>query len=175
MEEAPAFAICEFSRRCIGVQWRSMRKGDRIAAFVEGLEAGADPGLSRCYTGYFVCFNAGRYYEAHDVLEHLWLECRDENHAYYKGLIQIAGGFVHLQKQQLRPAHPKDGARLRPAVRLFRLGAANLAPYCPIHLRFDVESLCRLAQGLADEIIASEFMRNPWRPDRLPQLRLLPP
>jgi hypothetical protein len=31
------------------------------------------------------------------VLEHLWLDCRDSNHLYFKGLIQIAGAFVHLK------------------------------------------------------------------------------
>jgi predicted metal-dependent hydrolase len=28
------------------------------------------------YWGYFRTFNEGRFYEAHDVLEDLWLECR---------------------------------------------------------------------------------------------------
>ena len=49
-----------------------MKKGEKIQAFVESLGAGSahDP----CYEGYFVCFNEQKYYEAHDVLEHLWLK-----------------------------------------------------------------------------------------------------
>jgi predicted metal-dependent hydrolase len=84
-----------------------------------------------CYVGFFRCWNEQRYYEAHDVLEHLWLRTTTDDARYFKGLIQAAGGFVHLQKQYLRPTHPKDGRRLYPAVRLFRLAENNLAPYAP--------------------------------------------
>ena len=42
-----------------------------VAAF--GRRSCARAGIP-CYQGYFrCCFNEGRYYEAHDVLEHLWL------------------------------------------------------------------------------------------------------
>ncbi len=150
-----------------------MSKSDRIAAFVQGLGADSNLPLDPCYQGYFRCFNEARYYEAHDVLEHLWLQGRDGNYAYFKGLIQIAGAFVHLQKQFLRPDHPKDGARLRPAVRLFRLGLGNLESYRPFHMQFDVESLCQLAEQLAREISASDFSINPWNPMQPPQLALM--
>src|SRR5436190_4021583 len=106
-----------------------MKKNVRISAFVQQL--GTDPtlALDPRYTGYFACFNAQQYYEAHDVLEDLWLGDRGPDHLFYKGLIQFAGAFVHLQKQAARPHHPKDGHRLRPAVRLFQLATKNLAPY----------------------------------------------
>src|SRR5213082_2572941 len=111
----------------------TMKKADRITQFVEQLGPSSSPSgtaLDPHYLGFFTCFNEQRYYEAHDVLEHVWLQCRgDENHAYFKGLIQIAGAFVHLQKQFLRPLHPKDGRRLRPAVRLFQLGMKNIEPF----------------------------------------------
>lgn len=151
-----------------------MKKSERISAFVAQL--GADPklALDPCYQGYFTCFNARQYYEAHDVLEHLWLECRDENHLFFKGLIQVAGAFVHLQKQFLRPDHPKDGRRLHPAVRLFRLGMRNIHPYGPVYLQLDVAALCELCERMVDEITGSDFQRNPWHPDRAPQLHLLP-
>ena len=55
--------------------------------------------LDAHYLGYFACFNRGWFYEAHDVLEELWLANRTgPNYAFYKGLIQLAGAFVHLQK-----------------------------------------------------------------------------
>ncbi|HEV7404208.1 MAG TPA: DUF309 domain-containing protein [Chthoniobacteraceae bacterium] len=152
-----------------------MKKNERITAFVQGLDLdpreGGD-GMDAHYTGYFACFNAGQYYEAHDVLEHLWLRGCGEEHAFYKGLIQIAGAFVHLRKQYLRPEHPKDGKRLRPAVRLFELGERNVAPYGPRHLGLDVAALLALCRATAGEIIISEFTRNPWHPDRRPQLTL---
>lgn len=57
------------------------------------------------YWGYFKTFNEGRFYEAHDVLEDLWLECRATPlDTFYKSLIQLAGAFVHLQKSKQRPA-----------------------------------------------------------------------
>ena len=151
-----------------------MNKHDRMTQFVA--ELGADPALALhpCYQGYFRCFNEGRYYEAHDVLEHLWLGARgDPNWHYYKGLIQIAGAFVHLQKQYLRPDHAKDGKRLRPACRLFALGLANLLPYGSRHLELDLSALERLCAEYVAAIAASDFTANPWSPERAPQLTLL--
>ncbi len=151
-----------------------MKKSERIAALVE--ELGADPAraLDPRYQGFFTGFNAGQYYEAHDVLEDLWLERRDENYRFFKGLIQVAGAFVHLQKQYLYPSHPKHGRRLRPAVRLFQLAAANLDGYAPRHLQLDVEVVLALGAQQTAEVVASDFQRNPWHPERLPQLHLLP-
>lgn len=152
-----------------------MNKHTRMTDFVASL--GADPSLALhpCYQGYFRCFNEGRYYEAHDVLEHLWLGPRDANWAFYKGLIQIAGAFVHLQKQYLRPQHPKDGRRLRPACRLFALGLANLLPYGSRHLALDLSDLERLCAQYVAAIAASDFQRNPWSPEHAPQLALQAP
>lgn len=146
------------------------KKAARIAAYVRslGLEGGNfDP----CYLGYFGCFNAGEYYEAHDVLEHLWLQSRDENYGFYKGLIQLAGAFVHLQKQRARPDHPKDGRRMWPAVRLFRLAEKNLHPYRPVHLGLDLEVVIAMMNDYVDWILASEYTVNPWQPDQAPVLR----
>lgn len=150
-----------------------MKKSDRISSFVAELSEGENSTLDPCYTGYFTCFNAQQYYEAHDVLEHLWLQTEGENYPFFKGLIQFAGGYVHLQKQYLRPDHPKDGRRLRPAVRLFRLALTNLQPFRPVRWQLDVERLCERCDALIHEIEASEFQRNPWHPDRPPSLQLI--
>ncbi|MDP9292451.1 MAG: DUF309 domain-containing protein [Verrucomicrobiota bacterium] len=147
-------------------------KAERMSAFVDELGAGEGTALHACYAGFFKCFNEQRYYEAHDVLEHLWLKGRDENYAYFKGLIQIAGAFVHLQKQFLRPEHPKDGRRLRPAARLFRLGMKNIDGYRPRHLQCDVDALYEMCEERVEKIVASDFQVNPWRPDRAPVISL---
>ena len=153
-----------------------MSKHARMEAFVAGL--GGDPALAThpCYQGYFQCFNDARYYEAHDVLEHLWLRGgrADPEHAFYKGLIQVAGAFVHLQKQHARPGHAKDGRRLRPAVRLFALATANLTPYGPRHLDLDVDAVLALCAAQVAAIVASDFTRNPWSPQTAPHLGLEP-
>ncbi|HEY5752333.1 MAG TPA: DUF309 domain-containing protein [Chthoniobacterales bacterium] len=149
-----------------------MKKTDRISEFVKDLAPGATSEFDRCYLGYFACFNRGEYYEAHDVLEHLWLKSRDEHHRFFKGLIQIAGAFVHLQKQYRRPDHPTDGRRLYPAVRLFALGMENLAPYRPRYLRLDLDNLFRLCERQTQAILASDYSRNPWCPEAAPRLEL---
>ncbi|MCE9506837.1 MAG: DUF309 domain-containing protein [Alphaproteobacteria bacterium] len=56
------------------------------------------------YTGFFACFNRQEYFEAHEVLEGLWLECKDGRRDFYKGLIQVAAVFVKLQQGKLEPA-----------------------------------------------------------------------
>ncbi len=60
---------------------------------------------TRDYTEYRACFNSGRYYDAHDALEPLWLRVRDRQEGpFLKGLIQLAGAFVHVQRGRLSPA-----------------------------------------------------------------------
>ena len=110
-----------------GTAWRIKGKGRGrglshknpiIAQRIAGFEGRAwDPH----YLGYFDCFNQGRYYEAHDVLEAIWLPSRKgpKDH-FYKGMIQLAGAFVHFQKSRMRPA----GA-------LLRLARENLIRYAP--------------------------------------------
>ena len=149
-----------------------MKKSDRIRELVQQLAPASDPALDPRYTGFFACFNIQEYYEAHDVLEDLWLQEKGENHAYFKGLIQLAGAFVHLQKQARRPDHPKDGRRLRPAVRLFHLAIRNLTDFQPAHLRFDVARAIDLASEHAKVIEASDFTLNPWDPAHAPRLEL---
>jgi hypothetical protein len=147
-----------------------MKKGERIQAYVESLNTGSkhDP----CYEGYIVCFNEQKYYEAHDVLEHLWLGERGSANRFFKGLIQLAGAFVHLQKQYLRPEHSTDGRRLRPAWRLFKLARTNLEPFVPTFLDLDVQSVLNLCSKNMAAIEGAEFMRNPWSPDAAPTLSL---
>jgi len=160
-----------------------MTKGERISRFVEELEAGMEPARPRaaasdeiaqhpCYRGFFRCWNEQRYYEAHDVLEHLWLSTKSEDWSYFKGLIQAAGGFVHLQKHFEHPEHPKHGRRLGPAVRLFALAERNLEPFGATRHGFDVDGLRALMARTAREIVDSQFMRNPWSPEHAPTLAL---
>ena len=147
-----------------------MKKGQKIEAFVESLSTGSthDPR----YEGYFICFNKQDYYEAHDVLEHLWPKDRGPSHQFFKGLIQLAGAFVHLQKQYQRPEHPTDGRRLRPAWRLFKLAQTNLEPYLPAFLDLDVRSVLELCSSNMQAIEGTDFKSNPWNPMAAPVLTL---
>jgi predicted metal-dependent hydrolase len=138
----------------------STHKSPKIAALLAGI---ADDGVhARHYLGYFACFNRQLYYEAHDVLEELWLPLRGTPQArYYQGLIQLAGGFVLLQKN-----------RIAPAGRLFGLALANFEPYPAHHAGIDLDAVRELCRSQRKAILDSGETINPWSPDRAPQLEL---
>jgi predicted metal-dependent hydrolase len=156
-----------------------MNKGERISRFVaEVIGDDIDPeriGVAShpYYHAYFQCWNDQRYYEAHDVLEQLWLNKDSEDDNFFKGLIQAAGAFVHLQKNFEHPTHAKHSRRLAPAVRLFRLAEKNLSRFAPQHHGLDVAALCQLLRAYADQIIASDSKTNPWSPETAPKLELM--
>ena len=143
--------------------------GDEATEAIRG-RTSFDP----CYLGYFTCFNSQRYYEAHDVLEHLWLKDgrAAPNYAFYKGLIQLAGAFVHLKLQRAHPDHPKHGKRLAPARRLFLRAGENLMPYGPRHRGLDVEIPISLARGYAERLKTAPEI-NPWSSEAAPLLQVL--
>ena len=155
-----------------------MNKGERISRFVaEVVVEDVDPDQRDIvkhpfYRAFFHCWNEKRYYEAHDVLEQLWLKTKSPDADYFKGLIQAAGAFVHLQKRFKYPLHAKHSRRLSPAVRLFRLAERNLSGFAPRHHGLDVAAFCELLRAYADAIIASDYTSNPWSPTNAPKLRL---
>jgi predicted metal-dependent hydrolase len=133
-------------------------KTPKIEALLEGLAS--DPLYDRHYLGYFRCFNLQLYYDAHDVLEALWLPVRGTPQArYYQGLIQVAGGFVHLQKN-----------RLGPATRLFALALANFESYPAHHAGIDLDAVRALCRRMRAAILDSGETVNPWSPETAPQL-----
>jgi uncharacterized protein len=157
-----------------------MNKGERISRFLRELGQ-EDVDLKTLprdqhpfYHTFFHCWNERRYYEAHDVLEQLWLKTNSRDANYFKGLIQAAGAFVHLQKHFEQPAHPKHGRRLQPAVRLFQLAEKNLAAYAPVCHSLDVAALLGLLRTEREKIVQSDFRMNPWSPEHAPKLKLLP-
>lgn len=156
-----------------------MSKGERISQLLAELTGDAvvadrtDVRSHPFYRAFFHCWNERRYYEAHDVLEQLWLKTKSPDVDYFKGLIQAAGAFVHLQKQFEHPAHAKHRRRLLPAVRLFQLAEKNLSMFGPRHCGLDVAALCQLLRTYADEIVASDYKTNPWSPETAPKLELM--
>jgi predicted metal-dependent hydrolase len=122
----------------------------------------AGDGVDPRYAGYFILFNRQEFYEAHDVLEDLWLADKlGPSGNFYKGLIQLAGAFVHLQKQ-----------RLRPAAALFKLAKANLDPYLPIHERLDLAAVAALINRWLGALEQGHFHVNPLTADNAPHLQL---
>lgn len=131
-------------------------KSPKIAALIAGCDASGAPAH---YAGYFKCFDAGLYYEAHDVLEELWLGSRAGDYFFYKGLIQLAGAFVHLQKN-----------RLRPADKLFQLAHRNLKPFRPTHAGLHVDGVLSLIQVHQTFLSETRYNTNPLNHLETPML-----
>jgi len=153
----------------------SMNKRERISDFLRSLEPASPEAPSQdYYAAFFQLWNAQKYYEAHDVLEQLWLvEKNAELARFYQALIQAAGAFVHLQKNFQKPSHPKHGRRLRPATRLFELALRNLEG---LPNEFHVLNLVQFRKILLryrDAIIAADFKKNPWSPEAAPRVALV--
>src|SRR5215210_6303020 len=138
------------------------KKSAKVAALIDQCR-GKD--LPAHYLGYFECFNRQLFYEAHDVLEELWLAegKHGANYGFYKGLIQFAGAFVHLQKD-----------RLRPAAALFRLCQTYLHRYPGKHQGLSVTNIMARADEWIDELERSDFRDNPLPGKPPPQLALIP-
>jgi hypothetical protein len=132
-------------------------KSARIAVMIESLQGRE---LDARYLGYFECFNRQLFYEAHDVLEDLWLPDRNgRNGNFYKGLIQLAGAFVHLQKN-----------RLRPSAALFKLAQTNLEQYPDRHERLNLAAVQLLIMGWLTQLERGGFSINPLTAKNVPQL-----
>jgi len=157
-----------------------MNKGERISRLVAELPVEeVDPNQTDLtqhpfYRAFFQCWNEQRYYEAHDVLEQLWLRTNSADADFFKGLIQAAGAFVHLQKRFEHPLHAKHSKRLAPAVRLFQLAQKNLSRFAPRHHGLDVGALCQLLRAYANQIVRVDYKANPWSPETAPRLELSP-
>jgi uncharacterized protein len=157
-----------------------MNKGERISRLVAEFAAEevdpnqADIAQHPFYRAFFQCWNEQRYYEAHDVLEQLWLKTDSADADFFKGLIQAAGAFVHLRKRFEHPLHAKHSRRLPPAVRLFQLAEKNLSRFAPRHHGLDVAALCQLLRAYANQIVQVDYMANPWSPETAPRLELSP-
>jgi predicted metal-dependent hydrolase len=136
------------------------KKSGAIAAIIDQFRGQE---MDEHYLGYFECFNRQLYFEAHDVLEELWLSDRTgPNYSFHKGMIQLAGAFVHLQKN-----------RLRPAAALFKLAGANLEKYPAVHEKLAVAEVLELIQSWLLKLEAGGFETNPLSPGKEPVLKLL--
>ena len=135
------------------------KKNERVARLITSCEG---KGLDAHYLAFFECFNQGLFFEAHEVLEHLWLAGRGgANHAFYKGLIQLAGAFVHLQRN--RPG---------PAAALFRLAEGNLRKYPESYEHLEMSKPLGLIALWLAQLERRQPLENLWPSKSPPELRL---
>jgi hypothetical protein len=143
-----------------------MKKTEKIQNFAASWSDQSKlTGLDERYLGFFDLFNQQKYYESHDVLEDLWLEQGKigKNFGFYKGLIQLAGAFVHLQK-----------GRLRPAGALFRLSRSYLSQYPQFHESVQLEAVFGV-MARWEEALADAPNVNPITKLEAPSLELIHP
>ena len=115
------------------------------------IQPNATSDLDPRYLGFFDCFNRQLFFEAHEVLEELWLAERGKSKGlFYKGLIQLAGAFVHVQKE-----------RWQPAMALFELARKNLLLYAPGCEGLDIAPVVELI-GEWVELLKPQF-KSPRR------------
>jgi uncharacterized protein len=94
-------------------------------------------------------FNAGEFFKAHEAWEELWLRAPAKEKAFLQGIIQIAAGFHHYRRGNLR------GSRS-----LLSAGVAKLGRYPAIHWEVDV---ARLASEAQTWIAAAGEEADRWR------------
>lgn len=85
------------------------------------------PERDAAIAGFEVAFGAGRFFDAHEILERYWVSYRGPDRDFYRGLIQAAVALHHARSGNSTGA-TSVAARAR----------ANLAPYAPMHAGVDV-------------------------------------
>jgi len=81
-------------------------------------------------TEFVLLFNERHFFEAHEVLENLWLESHGDDRTFYKGLIQLAVAFAHLQRRNFR------GGK-----QVYLRAIGFLSPYAPVYQDINLSRL----------------------------------
>jgi sugar phosphate isomerase/epimerase len=87
-------------------------------------------------------FNAGRYYEAHEEIEHEWHAERRPIRLLYQGILQIGVGLHHAR-----------GGNHRGAVLLLTDGIAKVSQFLPACQGVPTAVLAQAAQACLDQVI----------------------
>jgi hypothetical protein len=75
-------------------------------------------------------FDAGSYFEAHEILESFWVAYRGDDRDFYKGLIQAAVALHHA-----RGGNAAGAGSVAARARVY------LEPYAPRHGEVDVDAI----------------------------------
>lgn len=103
------------------------------------VSASSAPVFDMRYLKFFDFFNHQQYFEAHDVLEELWLVTTGAKRDFYKGLIQTAVALLKLQQ-----------GKPQPAVRLADRAASHLENYLPTCDGVDVRTVLILLEAVRE-------------------------
>ena len=101
-------------------------------------------------------FNSGRYHDAHEAFERLWMSTTGPDSDFYKGLIQASIAMHHKEDGNL------DGAR-----KLYSGHRRLLAAYLPHHRGLDVADLLDEMQRALRPVLRSEPADPALAPPRM--------
>ncbi len=143
------------------------RKSPKIEALLADI---ADDGIhARHYLGYFACFNRQLYYEAHDVLEEMWLPLRGTpRRVFIRGSFRLRAGLSICRRRRLLV---ENSTALPPVAGFFTLALANFEGYPAHHGGIDLDAVRALCREQRRLILDSGETVNPWSPDRARSLR----
>ncbi len=103
-------------------------------------------------------FNAGRYFDSHEVLEEFYLRAEKQDKPFVEGLIQLAAA--------LRMFH--DFSETKGPARMARQAIIRLENYQPKYLGVRVQNLIEAMERWAGELDANPAVAR----DRMPRIRL---
>jgi len=81
-------------------------------------------------------FNAGEYFEAHEVWEEVWHDCPSAERRFFQALIQAAVAVYHWNR-----------GNTAGAVRLFHSGRRYMEPYRPVYRGLDVDRFWKAVES----------------------------
>jgi uncharacterized protein len=102
-------------------------------------------------------FNTGRFFEAHETWEEVWLHSPEPEKTFLQGIIQVAAAFHHYSRGNTR------GAR-----NLLEVGLARLARFPDAHRGIDLAALRNQAGAWAAALASGEI---PDAGTPLPQIK----
>jgi hypothetical protein len=118
------------------------------------------------YLAGVLLFNAGDFFEAHEVWEDLWADSHGLERRFYQGLIQAAVGLCHY-----------GNGNLNGAVKLYRTSRGYMEGCPSPFLGLDTADFWRQMEVCYRPLLGTEAPDRDVRPDPalLPQVRLEPP
>ena len=90
-------------------------------------------------------FNAGHFFEAHEIWETVWNESVGEEKRFVQGLVQLAVGYLKLSSAQYRGAQ-----------KLFERGCQTLNTFPSTYAGLQVDVLCAVSTTLIRQLAKGE-------------------
>jgi hypothetical protein len=115
------------------------------------------------YLAGVVLFNAGDYFEAHEVWEDLWAESHGRTRKFYQGLIQAAVGLCHF-----------TNGNLGGAAKLYRSSRDYMSDCGERYLGLDLAGFWRSMEECFRPVLGPGPVDRAARPTSVPTMRLDP-